>query len=52
MQVLFIYTLETNIIPELPSHLVNHMQENMDEYKVLIEDLPEEMSNAQDLYGG
>jgi len=24
----------------------------MDEYKVLIDDLPEEMSNAQDLYGG
>lgn len=41
-----------NVPPELPEHLVAHMQENMDEYKVLIEDLPEEMSNAQDLYGG
>ncbi len=46
------YTALSNITPELPSHLVAHMQENMDEYKVLIEDLPEEMSNAQDLYGG
>ncbi len=46
------YTALSNITPELPTHLVTHMQENMDEYKVLIEDLPEEMSNAQDLYGG
>lgn len=46
------YTAIANVIPELPSHLVAHMQEKMDEYKVLIEDLPEEMGNAQDLYGG
>ena len=46
------YTALANVTPELPSHLITHMQENMDEYKVLIEDLPEEMSNAQDLYGG
>ncbi len=45
------YTALVNVTSELPSHLVEHMQENMDEYKVLIEDLPEEMSNAQDLYG-
>ena len=31
--------------------LVDHIQENMDEYKVLLEDLPEEMEKAQDLYG-
>lgn len=46
------HTALTGVITELPDHLVTHMQENMDEYKVLIEDLPEEMSNAQDLYGG
>ncbi len=46
------YTAFANIAPELPQHLVAHMQESMDEYKVLIEDLPEEMRNAQDLYGG
>jgi HD-like signal output (HDOD) protein len=46
------YTALAEFKPELPSHLVSHMQEAMDEYKVLIEDLPEEMSNAQDLYGG
>lgn len=40
------------VTAELPAHLVSHMQENMDEYKVLIEDLPEEMGNAHDLYGG
>ncbi|MCK5071511.1 MAG: HDOD domain-containing protein [Desulfocapsa sp.] len=46
------YTALTDITQQLPSHLVAHMQENMDEYKVLIDDLPEEMSNAQELYGG
>ncbi len=46
------YTALTDVVPELPEHLVSHMQVNMDEYKVLIEDLPEEMRNAQDLYGG
>ncbi len=46
------YTALTDITPELPQHLVTHLQENMDEYKIVIEDLPEEMSNAQDLYGG
>jgi HD-like signal output (HDOD) protein len=46
------YTALVDITAKLPDHLVAHMQENMDEYKILIEDLPEEMSNAQDLYGG
>lgn len=36
---------------KLSPDLVNHIQENMDEYKVLLEDLPEEMENAKDLYG-
>ena len=46
------YTALADVTSRLPDHLVAHMQENMAEYKVLIEDLPEEMSNAQDLYGG
>ncbi len=46
------YTALADIVPELPEHLVSHMQTNMDEYKVLIEDLPEDLRNAQDLYGG
>lgn len=45
------YTALVDLAPDLPAHLITHMQENMDEYKVLIEDLPEEMRNAQDLYG-
>ncbi len=45
------HTSMENVTCELPTHLVTHMQENMDEYKVLIDDLPEEMSKAQDLYG-
>lgn len=46
------YTALANSTSELPAHLIAHMQENMEEYKVLIDDLPEEMSKAQDLYGG
>lgn len=45
------YTALLNNIPKLPPHLVSHLQENMDEYKVLIEDLPEEMAKAKDIYG-
>jgi hypothetical protein len=46
------YTALVDVTSSLPDHLVAHMQENMDEYKVVSEDLPKEMSNAQDLYGG
>jgi len=35
---------------QLSPGLVNHMQENIEEYRVLLEDLPEEMENAKDLY--
>lgn len=45
------YSALADKTPHLPAHLVVHLQENMDEYKVLIEDLPEEMTNAQDLHG-
>ncbi len=46
------YTSLLGIKTTLPAHIVTHMQKNMDEFKVLIDDLPEEMSRAQDLYGG
>jgi hypothetical protein len=32
--------------------LIDHIQENYDEYSVLIEDFPDEMSKARDLYSG
>jgi len=31
--------------------LIDHLRENADEYAVLMEDLPEEMAKAQDVYG-
>ncbi len=41
-------------LPDVPNQisepLIEHIQENMDEYSVLIEDLPEEMSKAQDAF--
>ena len=36
--------------PTLSPSLAAHVQDNIDEYKVLIDDLPEEMSKAQDIY--
>jgi HD-like signal output (HDOD) protein len=36
--------------PQLTPSLVFHLQENADEYKVLIDDFPEEMNKAQDIY--
>jgi putative nucleotidyltransferase with HDIG domain len=44
------YTELKDASPELSPNLVKHLQENADEYKVLIDDLPDEMSKAQDLY--
>lgn len=45
------YTIITGAPATLSPTLTNHLQENMDEYQVLLEDLPEEMEKAQDLYG-
>ncbi len=45
------YTALSGTAPQLSPALTVHLQENTDEYKVLIDDLPEEMSKAQDLYG-
>lgn len=42
-------------LPDTPMNtspsVVEHIQENADEYAVLLEDFPEEMENARDLYG-
>jgi HD-like signal output (HDOD) protein len=40
-------SMEVQISPPL----LEHIRENSDEYSVLMEDLPEEMSKAQDIYG-
>ncbi len=47
----FGYTALNGAITKLSPALVTHLQENADEYKVLIDDLPDEMGKAQDLYG-
>ncbi len=39
-----------DLVMEISPPLINHLQENADEYTVLIEDLPEEMDRAQELY--
>lgn len=44
------YNVVEGATVQLSANLVEHIQENMDEYTVLLEDLPEEMENAQDLY--
>jgi len=36
---------------EISPPLIKHLQDNMDEYTVLIEDLPDEMDKAQTIYG-
>ncbi len=44
------YNSLPDIISSLSPSLVLHLQENMDEYKVLIEDLPQEIIKAQNIY--
>jgi HD-like signal output (HDOD) protein len=36
---------------EISPQLIEHMQDNMDEYTVLVEDFPDEMDKAQTIYG-
>lgn len=47
--------LELSTLPdvkiEISPPLIKHLQDNMDEYTVLIEDLPDEMDKAQSIYG-
>ena len=45
------YDTIRGVIQKLPQHLFRHIQENIDEYQVLLDDLPEEMSKARDIYG-
>ena len=40
-----------NMTTQISPPLLDHLQANMDEYTVLIEDLPEEMAKAQSIYG-
>ena len=35
----------------LPGGLTPYLRENINEYKLLAEDLPDELENARDLYG-
>jgi len=46
----FDYTPISGSRPQLAPSLVSHLQENADEYKVLIDDFPDEMSKAKDIY--
>ena len=46
----FDYTTISGSKPQLAPSLISHLQENADEYKVLIDDFPEEMSKAMEIY--
>ena len=37
---------------KISTPLLTHIEENIDEYTVLLEDFPDEMANAKDLYSG
>ncbi len=45
------YSTLPDVSTDISPHLFDHLQDYMDEYTVLIEDLPEEMSKAQAIYG-
>jgi HD-like signal output (HDOD) protein len=45
------FCVKENIPIPLSPPLTEHIQENMEEYKVLAEDLPEEIERARNLYG-
>ena len=44
------YTAMPGMNPVLSSPLAAHIRENVEEYKALVKDLPDEMSKARDLY--
>ncbi|SHO44643.1 HDOD domain-containing protein [Desulfopila aestuarii] len=46
------YTTLPDVTTEISPVLIEHIQENIDEYTVLLEDFPEEMEKAKDLYEG
>lgn len=39
------------VAPNISASLLDHMRDNLDEYEVLIDDLPEEMAKAEAIYG-
>lgn len=45
------YTAMPGMNTTLSSPLADHIRENVEEYKALVKDLPDEMSRANDLYG-
>jgi HD-like signal output (HDOD) protein len=45
------HTTLPNVTTQISSSLMEHLQNNIDEYNVLIEDLPEEMAKAETIYG-
>ncbi len=45
------YTTLQGVAPKLSPSLTTHIEENIEEYKVLIDDLPNEMAKAQDIHG-
>ncbi len=45
------HTTLPNVSTQISPCLLEHLQNNIDEYNVLIEDLPEEMAKAQAIYG-
>ncbi|MBU1567779.1 MAG: HDOD domain-containing protein [Proteobacteria bacterium] len=45
------HTTLPNVATEISPPLLEHLENNVDEYNVLIEDLPEEMAKAQAIYG-
>lgn len=44
-------SIKDEINPELAPSLAKHIQKNVGEYKVLAEDLPEEIENTKQMYG-
>ncbi|WP_136810054.1 HDOD domain-containing protein [Desulfosediminicola flagellatus] len=46
------YTTLEDLNVKISAPLMEHIQDNIDEYTVLIEDFPDEMANARDLYIG
>lgn len=45
------YTALKGVYSKLAPSLKSHIEENIDEYRILIDDLPEEIKKAQDVYG-
>jgi HD-like signal output (HDOD) protein len=45
------HTTLPNVTTQISPPLLEHLQSNVDEYNVLIDDLPEEMAKAQAIYG-